>query len=254
LDEVRPSAGLPERAGAPGRERGGGVRGVHAVAITAILLAAVAVRATEAYTTRYQSLPALDWLESRPPLAESADVPAAADLARGLSRALPLLTIRDDVRPRLPAFGPPAVVQRTLPGVRDAARIQLGSPGTYLPDEVPVQARLDVIVFDRTLRAAAWSELMARELDIRDPESGRQQVRMSGPDEPDGVWVVEPHSGGGVATIAGHRGVVAFMLQVTFFRPNATDPADLADLTARADVTARQAAAAWTTWLATQVP
>src|ERR671933_1116387 len=234
---------------APARERAGGLRGVHAVAVSAILLAAVAVRATEAYATRYQSLPALDWLESRPPLAESADVPAAADLARGLSRALPLLTIRDDARPRLPAFGPPAVVQRTVPGVRDAARIELGSPGTYLPDEVPVEARLDVIVFNRSLRAAAWSELMAREMDIRDPESGRQQARMSRPDEPDGVWVVQPRAGGGVATIAGHRGVVGFLLQLTFFRPNATEPADLADLTARAEATARQAAAAWSAWL-----
>ena len=256
-----PGSVLRERDRAPARERAGGLRGVHAVAVSAILLAAVAVRATEAYATRYQSLPALDWLESRPPLAESADVPAAADLARGLSRALPLLVIRDDVRPRLPAFGPPAVVQRTVPGVRDAARIELGSPGTYLPDEVPVRARLDVIVFNRTLRAAAWSELMAREMDIRDPESGRQQARMSGPDEPDGVWVVQPrewaigpYSGGGVATIAGNRGAVAFMLQVTFFRPNATDPADLTDLTARAEATARQAAAAWTAWLATQAP
>jgi hypothetical protein len=249
-----PGTVLEERASVPARERAGGLRGIHAVAVTAILLTAVAVHATEAYTTRYQSLPALDWLESRPPLAESADVPSAADLARGLSRALPLLTIRDDVRPRLPAFGPPAVVQRTVPGVRDAARIELGSPGTYLPDQVPVRARLDTIVFNRTLRAVAWSELMARELDIRDAESGRQQVRLSGPDESDGVWVVAPRSGGGVATIAGHRGVVGFLLQLTFFRPNATEPADLADLTARAEATARQAAAAWSAWLATQLP
>ena len=45
----------------------------------------LSVRATEFYATRYQSLPVLDWLESRPPLAESADLPAAADLARGLA-------------------------------------------------------------------------------------------------------------------------------------------------------------------------
>ena len=229
-----------------------GPRGVHVLAATAILLAAVAVRATEAYATRYQSLPALDWVESRPPLVESADVPAAADLARGLSRALPLLVIRDDARPRLPAFGPPAVVQRTVPGVRDAARIELGSPGAYLPDQVPLRARLDVIVFNRALRAAAWSELMAREMDIRDPENGLQQVRMSGPDEPDGVWVIIPKSGGGVATVAGHRAAVGFMLQVTFFHAAAADAATLADVTARAETTARQAAAAWADWAVTQ--
>ena len=248
----RPQGAPYEEATPATREVATGLRGVHLVAVTAILLAAVAVRATEAYTTRYQSLPALDWLESRPPLLESADVPAAADLARGLSRALPLLVIRDDARPRLPAFGPPAVIQRTVPGVRDAARIELGSPGTYLPDQLPVRARLDVIVFNRALRAAAWSEQMGRELDIRDPESGRRQVRMSGPDEPDGVWVVAPGSGGGVATVAGRRAATGFMLQVTFFRPDSSDPANLADLTARAEATARQAAAEWSSWLTTQ--
>jgi hypothetical protein len=229
------------------------LRGIHVLAVTAIVLAAVAVRATEAYATRYQSLPALDWVESRPPLAESADVPAAADLARGLSRALPLLVIRDDARPRLPAFGPPAVVQRTVPGVRDAARIELGSPGAYPPDQVPVGARLDVIVFSRALRAAAWSELMGREMDIRDPENGLQQVRMSGPDEPDGVWVIIPKSGGGVATVVGHRAAVGFVLQVTYVHEAAADPATLADVTARAETTARQAAASWTAWAATQI-
>lgn len=244
----RPHTALAGRTTVATRDLAIGVRGVHVLAVAAILLGAVAVRATEAYATRYQSLPALDWIESRPPLAESADAPAAADLARGLSRALPLLVVRDDARPRLPAFGPPAVIQRTVPGVRDAARIELGTPGSYLPDQVPVRARLDVIVFNRALRAAAWSELMARELDIRDPESGLQQVRMSGPEEADGVWVAAPGAGGGVATVAGHRAATGFMLQVTFFHPNTTDPASLADLTARAEATARQAAADWSTW------
>jgi hypothetical protein len=209
------------------------------------------MRATEFYATRYQSLPVLDWVESRPPLVESTDVPTAADLARGLARVLPLLTIRDE-RTRLPAFGPPAFVQRTIGGVRDAARIELGSPGTFTPDEVPVKARLDAIVFNRTLRAAAWSDLMGYEMDIRDPESGMAQVRIAGPDEVDSVWLVAPRQGGnvgGVATIAGHRGPVGFMLQVTYFRPGPIDPADLTDLTARAEVTARQVAADWSAWL-----
>ena len=150
------------------------------------------MRASEAYATRYQSLPALDWIESRPPLLESAGAPAAADLARGLSRVLPLLTIREDAQPRLPSFGPPGVIQRTVAGVRDAARIELASPGSYLPDQVPLRARLDVIVFNRAPRAAAWSELMAREMDIRDPETGLPQARLSGPDEADAVWVGAP--------------------------------------------------------------
>ncbi|MCA1644540.1 MAG: hypothetical protein LC797_03415 [Chloroflexi bacterium] len=227
------------------------IRGVHALAICAIALSGLSVRATEFYTSRYQSLPVLDWVESRPPLAEAANAPAAADLARGLSRALPLLTIRSEATEQ-PGFGPPAFIQRTLGGVRDAARIELGSPGTYPPGEVPVRARLDAIVFNRALRAAAWSDLMTYELDNKDPDTGKLQARIAGPDETDGVWLITPRQGGGVATVAGHRGVVGFMLQVTYVRPQST-AADLPDLSARAEVTARQAAADWSAWLVQQL-
>jgi len=228
------------------------IRGVHALAICAILLGGLSMRATEFYATRYQSLPVLDWVESRPPLAESADVPAAADLARGLARALPLLVIRYE-GPQLPTFGPPAFVQRTMGGVRDAARIELGSPGTYTVADPPVRARLDTIVFNRTLRAAAWSELMGYEMDVRDPETGDAQVRVAGPDEPDGLWLVAPPQHGGVATVAGHRGAVGFMLQVTFARSGRSDSAELTDLSARAEAAARQATADWTAWLEPQL-
>ena len=102
------------------------IRGIHVLGLAAIALSAVTVRATEFYATRYQSLPVQDWLESRPPLAEAANVPASDDLARGLVRALPLLTIRDDARPE-PLY--PAVHQRTMGGVRDASRIELGHQG-----------------------------------------------------------------------------------------------------------------------------
>ena len=224
------------------------IRGVHALAICAIVLGGLSVRATEFYATRYQSLPVLDWVESRPPLAESADLPAAVDLARGLSRALPLLTIRYEGT-RIPTFGPPAFVQRTMAGVRDSARIELGSPGTFTAGDPPVKARLDTIVFNRALRAAAWSELMGYEMDVRDPETGSAQVRVAGPDEADGVWLVRPPQSGGVASIAGYRGPVGFMLQVTFARPSTNDHAELADLSARAETTARRAAADWTAWL-----
>jgi hypothetical protein len=228
------------------------IRGVHALAICAIVLGGLSVRATEFYATRYQSLPVMDWVESRPPLAESADVPAAGDLARGLARALPLLAIRSE-GPHMPTFGPPAFVQRSMGGVRDAARIELGSPGTFTAADVPVRVRLDTIVFNRTLRAAAWSELMGYEMDARDPETGDTQVRLTGPDEPDGVWLVAPPQRGGVARVAGHRGPVAFTLQVTFSTEGKNDPAALADLSARAESTARQAAAEWTTWLDQQM-
>ncbi|HEV7663255.1 MAG TPA: hypothetical protein VGQ62_06940 [Chloroflexota bacterium] len=229
------------------------IRGIHVLALAAIALAALSVRATESYTTRYQSLPVQDWLESRPPLAESAALPAATDLVRGLARTMPLLTIRDDARPRLPAFGPPAYVQRTMGGVRDAARIELASPGQFAIDAVPVRARLDVIVFNRRGRATAWSELMAREMDIKDPESGAAQARTAGPDERDDVWVIAPRSGGGVATVSGRRGAVGFVLQVTYLRTSDA-PADLVDLSARAETTARQAAADYAGWLTQQLP
>ena len=232
------------------QSHGGTIRGVHILALMGIVLAAMAVRATEVYTTRYQSLPVLDWLESQPPLSESADLPAASDLARGLSRALPLLVISSDVRPILPVFGPPAVFQRTMGGVRDASHIELGSPGSFQTDQTPVQARLDVIVYNRTVRAAAWSELMGREMDIRAPGSGMLETHVSGPEEADGLWVALPFPAGGTATVVGHRGPVGFMLQITFFRRDAESLADRADLSARAETLARQAAAEWTVWVA----
>jgi hypothetical protein len=225
------------------------IRGPHVIALLALVFAALAFRATEYYTSRYQTLPALDWLESRPPLAESRAVPPAADLVRGLLRSLPLLVIRDDVRPLLPVLGPPAVVQRTIGGVRDAARIELGAPGAFQAADVPIRARLDVIVFNRALRAAAWSELMQGELDARDPQTGVPQVRIGGSAGADGVWLVAPRAGGGVATITGARGAVGFELQVAYHRPDPLTPEDLIDLSARAEVTARQAAADWTEWL-----
>jgi hypothetical protein len=213
-----------------------------------LLLAALAFRSTEYYTTRYQTLPVLDWLESRQPLAESSAVPSAADLARGFARTTPLLVIKDDVRPLMPVFGPPAFVQRTIGGVRDAARFDMGAPGDFSLESSPIRARLDVIVFHRAMRAAAWSELMARELDVRDPQSGAPQVRVAGPDVADRIWLAAPPLGG-VASISGRREAVGFLLQVTFKRADATRPEDLVDLSARAEVAARRAAADWTAWL-----
>src|SRR5690348_15920864 len=111
--------------------------GLRVVVVAALLLLAFAVRGTELYTSRYQSLPVLDWIESRPPVTDSAQVPAASDLARGLARTMPLLVIGDDVRPWTPVFGPPAAIQRTMGGVRDAARISLVAPGGLKADQSP---------------------------------------------------------------------------------------------------------------------
>jgi len=230
------------------------IRGVHVLALAAIALGGVALRATEVYTSRYQTLPALDWLESRPPLAQATSMPAAGDLARGLPRVLPLLVIEDDAHTRLPAFSPPASVQRTMGGVRDASRIRLGSPGTYVSGQVPITARLDVIVFNRQQRAAAWSELMRHAMDIRDPETGLAQVRVAGPDERDAAWVPAPGPlQGGIATVAGYRGPVGFVRQVSVRHGVDPDAADLLDVSARAEALARTAAADWSSWLEHQL-
>jgi hypothetical protein len=221
------------------------------LATVAILLGAIALRSTELYTSRYQSLPVLDWLESRPPVSESVGTPTAADLARGLARTTPLLVIGDDVWPWTPVFGPPAAIQRSMGGVRDAARITLVSPGAVTGGSAPVEARLYTIVFDRTLRAQEWSMLMSREMDIRDPDSASSQVRTSGPDERDGVWLVSPSDTGGIATVVGHRGPVAFDLQVTFGPRPAQ--AEVVDLSARAEAAARQMAADYAAWLTKQL-
>lgn len=230
------------------------ISGFHVLALVAVVLGAVAVRATEVYTTRYQTLPVLDWVESRPPLLESQRVPAAFELARGLQQFLPLLAVRDDARTFLPGFGPPPGLQRTVSGVRDASTIALGSPGTYLDDAVPITARLNVIVFNRTMRAAAWSELWGHAMDVRDPQTGVFQVRLAGPDDLDMVWVPLPSTGrGGFATVAGHRGTIGFVLQVTFLPQRDADAAQVADLSARAEALARQSAAEWASWLERQI-
>lgn len=230
------------------------INGFHVLALVAVILGAIAVRATEVYATRYQTLPALDWVESRAPLAEAQRVPAASELARGMQQFGPLLVVRDDARTFLPGFGPPPGLQRTVSGVRDASTIELGSPGEYLEDAVPITARLNVIVFNRVQRASAWSELWGHAMDVRDPQTGVFQVRLAGPDEPDVVWVPLPGTGrGGFATVAGHRGTIGFVLQVTFLPDPAADAGQLADLSARAETLARQMASDWSSWLDRQL-
>ncbi len=231
------------------------IGGTHVLAIVAILLVAATVRSTELYADRYQTLPMLDWLESRQPLAEASDVPSAVDLARGVARSLPLLVIREDARTQMPVFGPPASVQRVVGGVRDAARISLGSPGDYPVGKAPITVRLDVIVFNRELRAADWSALFGRAMDIRDPDSGLDQVRVAGPEERDTVWVARPDPSrgqGGVSTVVGHRGPIGFVLQVSLLHADDADAAQLVDFSARAEALARQAASDWSTWAASQ--
>ena len=106
-----------------------------------------------------------------------------------------------------------------------------------------------MIVFNRTVRAAAWADLMTRVLDVRDTATGAGQVRVAGGGASDGVWMVRPDAGGGAATVMGHRGPVWFQLKVTGDTPGASRPEEQLDLSARAEALAREAAADWTGWL-----
>jgi hypothetical protein len=95
---------------------------------------------------------------------------------------------------------------------------------------------------------------MGSAMDIRDPETGVPQVRIAGPDDSDAAWLPLPGAlRGGMATVAGHRGPVGFELQITFLHTSDADTASLADLNARAENLARQAAADWSGWLERQL-
>lgn len=226
------------------------------LALFALGLGMIALRACERYAQEYQTLPVVDWLEAHPPLSEAEDVPTAADLARGLAEAAPYLPLRSDAAPYSPDVAPPGRAQLTASGVRDAARLVLDSvPNAITPDEARVSLSLDVDVFYRSPRAAAWTELLTRELDIRDPQTGALQFRTGGPDEPDRVWVTVPrevvaHSG--EATVLGHRGPVSFELKARLLRPTADDPRQLVELAGRAEALARTTTATWTAWLVHQ--
>jgi hypothetical protein len=106
-----------------------------------------------------------------------------------------------------------------------------------------------VLVFNRAERAAAWTDLLAHAFDVQEPERNFPQVRLSGPDQADRVFLTDPRNGGGVATVIGHRGPVGFQLQTTFQRGDSRLPADRVDLDARAEPLARQMAADWARWL-----
>src|SRR5689334_10367835 len=114
--------------------------------LLAIVFAALAFRATAYYTTRYQTLPVLDWLDAHT-ASDARSLPTANDMVHGLLDSAPMLVIRDDARPYQPVFGPPAIVQRTMGGVRDAAAIDLAPAGAFTPEDLPIRAHLNVNVF-----------------------------------------------------------------------------------------------------------
>jgi len=227
------------------------------LALLAIGLGVLALRGCERYTQEFQTLPALDWLDAGP-FSQAGAVPPAAELGRGMAQAAPYLPLRDDAVPYSPDVAPPGRTQVTASGVRDAARISFGIGSAVAPappgrDEVSVS--LEVIVFYRIQRAAAWAELLTREMDIRDPQSGALQFRTGGPDGPDRVWVTVPREATartGESTVLGDRGPVTFELKARIVRSTMQDPRELVELAGRAEALARATAAAWTAWLIRQ--
>ena len=220
---------------------------MRTLVLASIVLGAMALRATERYTGQYQSLPVLDWLEAQPPVEEARRLPSAADLAHGFLNAEPVLVIGDDVRPYVPQLGPPAVSQRSIGGVRDAARIQLRT----LPEAaVRVTLTASVSVFHRAVRAAGWASLLGHELDLRDPETGSHQLRVS-----DSVWLTQPglNVDGGEATVVGVRGPIVYEVRAQVAAAGGPTPPDYLDLSARAESIARRAAIGWIAWLDQQL-
>jgi hypothetical protein len=225
------------------------------LALVAVGLSVVGLRGCERYTQEYNTLPMLDFVESLPPLSESEQVQPASELALGLGPFVPTLSLRQDAEAYIPQIAPPGRSQRTASGVRDAARVGFGTvPTASTRDLEQTAVSLSVIVFYSPLRAAAWDELMTREMDIRDPVTGSLQMRSGGPEAADRVWVTVPReaqSGTGEATVIGTRGPVMFQLQARLRRSDATGQEQLLELAARAEVLARQTAEAYADWLAT---
>jgi hypothetical protein len=219
--------------------------------LVAVGLGLVALRGCERYSQEYNTLPMLDFIESLPAASEAERIPPAAELALRLGDVAPGLPLRQAPSPFIPQVAPPGRSQRAASGVRDAARVIFGTVPTA-SDAEGTTLNLGVVVFYNSARANAWSELLRREMDIRDPGSGALQLRTGGPEQADRVWVTHPREVSartGEATVIGTRGPVLFQLQARLRRPGAATQAAQLALGARAELLARQAAADWSATL-----
>jgi hypothetical protein len=223
--------------------------------LLAIGLGMITLRGCERYAQEYHTLPQVDFVESLPWVSMAESVPAASDLAFGIGTVASSLPLRQDVEPYVPQVAPPGRNQRTASGVRDAARVTFGTTPN-MPGARDQQTTLifSVIVFYSDLRANAWFELLTREMDIRNPDTGALQLRSSGPEAGSKrVWITLPHealTGTGEASVIGTRGPVLYQLRVQLHRSDATSQEALLDLASQAEVLARQTAAGWEGWLA----
>lgn len=236
----------------------------RALAAGALVLAVLFGRACERYVPRYQTLPVLDWLQASPLLDQAAAIPPAQDLANGMI----------SVEPRIPYFwdeytefsttflSGTSVVVRAMGGLRDAGVLRKENPaptGRPVPITAPDQTSLHlyVLVFHSADLASAWVDLRSLELDNGQPGYLYGSYRITGPDQPNRLWITRTAPGptepqAGHALLVSRRGPVAFEVRIVETRPSSRDPRDISDLNARAADLARSAAKQWSDWLVTQ--
>ncbi len=220
-----------------------------------VALAFAGARGSERYAREYQTLPALDWIETLPALSQAASVPAAAELSRGLPTVVPGLLRTAGPDSFSPVFGPYGMFQRSIAGVREAAVTWFDLAPAAAGGEGPARVGFSVLVFHQSARARAWVDLYAFQPDFGRSEIGAPVYRTSGPDEPDRIWVAGPDQSGrrgGRALAAGSRGPVAYVVDVAL-SPAGLGPAEspLGSALA-ADGEVRRILHAWTAWLQAQ--
>lgn len=224
--------------------------------LSALGLFVLAGRGCERYVPQFQTFPAVDWLEARPPFDETARIPPAAEIVSGFVFAAPRLALRSGPQAYLPQFLLPGVVVRQVSGIRDAAQLEkVNDIRPSLPDYERVSLRL--MVFYRAERAAAWLDLRATQLDLgRQETSDKKHFRTSGPLDGDLAWIEDQASaedpGLGHSLVVGRRGPLAFEVDAVVRGRGGPVSQQAAELAARSEALAREAAGAWTAWLEAQ--
>lgn len=238
-----------------------GIAGVtwwHVYGLALSVLLAVYARAAERYTPVYQTPPILDWVEARPPLVESAAVPPARALVEAAGRLLPGWRSDGFISSPRPAFEVPSNIVRVASGLRDSGSVRLSSPvpaaGAAAPGDVRDEVRLTVYVFNRGLRATAWADLRAIQLDLRRAAEGPRQLRGAPTDARARVWLSLPPEVGaaaGEARVVGTTGPIGYEVAARSTPDNRGSPDGLG-LTVRAEAVARGVAERWLVWLRDQ--
>lgn len=203
----------------------------------------------------YQTFPFADWLEAQPPLLESGAVPPAGDLLQGAVWALPEMPLGAGPVPFYFAFTVPGVIVREVSGVRDGSELLRETAAAPAAGEY-ARVRFKVLVFNRSIRAGAWADMRATQMDL-----GRQQTlegkyfRTTGPDAPYELWVERPGNApypSGHAVAIARRGPIGLEIDAVSEQQLAIDRTSELELSARAQRLAGRAAAGWLAWLQAQ--